>query len=65
MIRDIKNVSLALNYRNAEILDIEWPSRRKLKTFNEDLNDINNISASIIKTKRDSKIRYIGKLGNY
>ena len=65
LIRDIKNVSLALNYRNSEILDIEWPSRRKLKTFNEDLNDINNISASIIKTKRDSKIRYFGKLGNY
>ena len=31
LVRDIRNVTQALNYKSSEILDIEWPTRQKLK----------------------------------
>ena len=55
LVRDIRNVSQALNYKTSEILDIEWPSRQKLKMLTKNSHNNGYVAASIIKYKNSNR----------
>ena len=58
LVRDIRNVTQALNYKSSEILDIEWASRQKLKMLTKNSYNNGPVAASIIKSKNSNRPKY-------
>ena len=58
LVRDIRNVTQALNFKSSEILDIEWSSRQKLKMLNKSSHNNGHVAASIIKSKNSNRPKY-------
>ena len=58
LVRDIRNVTQALNYKSSEILDIEWASRQKLKMLTKSSHNNGHVAASKIKSKNSNRPKY-------